>query len=260
MILSARQSSNGRFSLGEFGLRGQLDKYISESQNDAFSWRGSFSRPQSTDNSDWTLWSGIFGTHYLQGAPGNTESNFDQVGLDIGAEFFHQLGTAEAALGPAYQFKSYSNFDGRKDHTLSVYGEVLFSPQRWKLIPSGDFGYTNSSLSEYSKLFLTLSFRAEFQTRGPWSIEGEYLIRSTRFTSRTIAQSTAVSRGRGQVTFSTVETNESHSYREFSLAGFRQLFDQWKISCGFRALSQISKSGIEDYSSLEMFVLMTSSY
>ncbi|MCB0385127.1 MAG: hypothetical protein KDD43_07020 [Bdellovibrionales bacterium] len=259
-ILSAEHRSSGDFSIGQMSLSGRLSKYLSEDQNDSFSWRGSYSRQQGTQDKDWTLWAGLFGTHYLEGAPATTESTFDHVGMDVGAELFRTLGRAEIAFGPYYQFKSFSSFSGRKDHTLAGYGEIMYAPKQWKLIPGAEIGFTNSSLSEYSKVFLSISFRAEARFRGPWSFEGEYLIRSTHFTSRTITQTTAISRGRGQVVFGTVETKEGHQYRELELAAVRQLFESWKFSSGIRSLSQSSKSGIEDYTSLEMFVQMSSSY
>lgn len=259
--LAATQFANWSAGSGRVSLKGKLSKFVSEDHNDSFLWRTNYSVPvNSASHSDLSLWGSVFGLHFLNGAPATTEANFDYLGGDLGAEFVKDLASAELAFGGYYQLKSFHSFDGRLDHLMAGFGELLYSVSSWKLIPSTELGYANSTLGDYSRFYLSLGLHAEFSPRGLWSYSGDYLYLMTQFTSRTITQTTAISRGRGQTIMGSVQTHEAHSFSQLELAAIRKLSEMWKFSGGFKILSQNSKSGIEDYSVFEIFALVSSSY
>ena len=259
--LSAAHYANGSTSIGYLSLNAKIGKFVSEDQNDFLSWGSRLSwEKDSPPFGPFSLWTSLSGQNYFNGSPATTESRFDNVGAEVGIDFTKGTKNKEFAYGAFYSLTAYQNFDGRKDHGLTTFGELLYSKNHWTLIPSADFSYFNSSLNEYSRYVLGLAIQLKYQTSGPWTLGAGLDILTTSFTSRTVTQTTAISRGRGQVVQGTQTTNEKHSYSEVEIFGERPVLKKFKLSTGLRTPSQSSKSGLQDFSGLEIFVGLSSSY
>ena len=101
-------------------------------------------------------------------------------------------------------------------------------------------------------MYLELGASADFLLPQRWEWSNELMVGQTGFTSRTVSTTTVVTQKRGVKSVGTVSENEAYS--SFSLATelMRKQTLNFKWGVGLYSKQQSSKSGYEDYASLDV--------
>jgi hypothetical protein len=237
-----------------FGLRLGFLNYNTQDTNDVFSWRLSASGDLRSALKGWKAYVGVYGNHYPQGAPGTTDTSFDNVGFDVSADRVQQLTSkVDMTFGPGYQFRRYTQFDNRTDHTFFGFADFdfLVTP----LFSAGahsEIGLMFSSLSEYSRSYFEFGGNTVYNLSRSWDWLCDLTVRYSGFFHRTISQNVVTTNRRGIRATSTKEEQETYSNLSLSTEFDYKVSSSATLAFSLNHITQDAKSGTQNYSATEI--------
>lgn len=227
--------------------------YAEEKQNDAFTWRLGHEFPRSFGNALLDVRLSLGGQHYTGENPGTTEDGFDYIyGEGALGKTKSLKSDVEVSFEGGYQFKSFTRFHGRWDHTLFFNTQMdWLINSRQTLSPFGEFAIVLSNDSLYRKNYFEFGVDWRNEISKDLKILLGFLTRFSTFPNRTVTQTTAVSRKRGVAKFSTQEENETQTLVQLK-GSLVKMFKDVELTGSLLLNNQNSKSGFEDYTELSL--------
>jgi hypothetical protein len=223
--------------------------YATQSANDRLSWRTSPQWHLSPSHSfDRTFSLAVGGQHFTNGAPGFTEVSFDFLYGEASLEFSSWISEKTSfRLMPLFQYRSFLNFDGRKDFLLSLEAGSDFEITRThELSPFLNVGFAPSSDPLYSRRSLDIGVTWTWDLSQRTQLISSLIRRVTSFPNRLVTDSTAISVGRRRLLSGSRSEREQQELTSLDV-GLDWHEGPHSLRLTLNSSVQTTKSQIEDF-------------